>query len=359
MKTFLFRLVLALAALGAAPLRAEAPPLFSPEPPEPAAAALVETYLPLLVSGQYEQALALNDVRGMRQYLLERRLNDLKAKNPELTAQEIDGISAQLQVNDLNPARLQAILLDMMQKSAFEGLTWRIRGFAPAPNTEEGYLASIDARTPDGKERPVLLGLKKLGEQWMISPAIIEELGRKVVAPGVQRVPPPEQVAAAVDAFWKRWQAGELNEAYGMLGEDYRGKVPLLAFLQQAQDFIAQIGAPVSWKIVQCRVLAPDTLGLGVDVQGSTALKPTIMVFQKTGDAWAMAGCQFRMPVAREPAPAIGPAAPNAFRTDLRPHLAPAADSAEPEPQEWSGNGATPAPAKPAAPLGPDAPDAD
>ena len=107
MKKFLFRLVLALAALGAAPLRAEAPPLFSPEPPEPAAAALVETYLPLLVSGQYEQALALNDVRGMRQYLLDRRLNDLKARQPELTEQEIDGISAQLQVNDLNPARLQ------------------------------------------------------------------------------------------------------------------------------------------------------------------------------------------------------------------------------------------------------------
>ena len=195
MKKFLFRLVLALAALGAAPLRAEAPPLFSPEPPEPAAAALVETYLPLLVSGQYEQALALNDVRGMRQYLLNRRLEDLKAKNPELTAKEIEEISAQLQVNDLNPARLQAILLDMLEKAGYAGMTWRIRGFAPAPNGAEGFLASIEARTPEGKERPVLLGLKKLGEDWRIAPEIVEELGRRSV---IAARPAPAQPDAPI-----------------------------------------------------------------------------------------------------------------------------------------------------------------
>lgn len=357
MKKILFRLVLALAALGAPPLRAEAPPLFSPEPPEPAAAALVETYLPLLAAGQYEQALALNDLRGMRQYLLNRRLEDLKTKNPELTAQEIEEISAQLQVNDLNPARLQAILLDMMNKSAFEGMTWRIRGFAPAPNGAEGFLASIEARTSEGKEKPVLLGLKKLGEQWMISPEIIEELGRKVVVPGVQRLPPPEPVVATVDAFWTRWQAGELNEAYEMLGEEYRSKIPLLAFLQQAQDFIAQIGVPTSWKIVQCRVLAPDTLGLGVDVQGSTALRPTILLFRKIGETWVLSGGQFQMPAPRRPQPAAAPGAPSPFRTDLRPDLSPPApDPAAEEAAELPENGAGPAPAKPDAPLGPDAP---
>ena len=357
MKKIPFRLVLALAALCVPSLWAEAPPLFSPEPPEPAAGALVETYLPLLAAGQFEQALALNDVRGMRQYLLNRRLEDLKAKNPELTAQEIEDISAQLQVNDLNPARLQAILLDMMKKAAFEGMTWRIRGFAPAPNGAEGFLASIEARTPEGKERPVLLGLKKLGDQWLISPEIIEELGRKVVVPGVQRLPPPAPVAAAVDAFWTRWQAGELNEAYDMFGEEFRRQVPLLAFLQQAQDFIAQIGVPTSWKIVQCRVLAPDTLGLGVDVQGSTALRPTIQIFRKTGETWVLAGGQFQMPAPRSPQPAAAPGSPSPFRTDLRPDLSPPAPQpAAVEAPGWPETGASPSPAKPEAPLGPDAP---
>ena len=357
MKKILSRLVFALVALGAPALRAEAPPLFSPEPPEPAAGALVETYLPLLAAGEYEQALALNDLRGMRQYLLNRRLEDLKTRNPELTAQEIEEISAQLQVNDLNPARLQAILLDMMKKAAFKGMTWRIRGFAPAPNGAEGFLASIEAQTPEGKEKPVLLGLKKLGEQWLISPEIIEELGRKVVVPGVQRLPPPEPVVAAVDAFWTRWQAGELNEAYELFGEEYRRQVPLLAFLQKAQDFIAQAGVPTSWKIVQCRVLAPDTLGLGVDVQGSTALRPTILLFRKTGETWVLTGGQFQMPAPRGPSPATGPVPPNSFRTDLRPDLSPPA----PEPAaaatvELPEAGGSPVPARPTAPLGPDAP---
>ena len=70
-------------------LRAAAPPLFAPEPPEPAAGALVEAYLPLLVAGQYEQALTLVDLRGLRQYLLDRRLADLRAKNAELTEAEL------------------------------------------------------------------------------------------------------------------------------------------------------------------------------------------------------------------------------------------------------------------------------
>ena len=356
MKKILSRLVLALAALCTPSLRAEAPPLFSPEPPEPAAGALVETYLPLLAAGPFEQALALNDVRGMRQYLLNRRLEDLKTKNPELTAQEIEDMSAQLQVNDLNPARLQAILLDMLQKAGYEGMTWRIRGFAPAPNGAEGFLASIEARTPEGKEKPVLLGLKKLGDQWLISPEIIEELGRKVVVPGVQRLPPPEPVAATVEAFWTRWQAGELNEAYDMFGEEFRRQVPLLAFLQQAQDFIAQIGVPTSWKIVQCRVLAPETLGLGVDVQGSTALRPTIQIFRKMGETWVLTGGQFQMPAPRSPQPAAA-GAPSPFRTDLRPDLSPPAP--QPAAVEATGlpeTGVSPAPAKPDAPLGPDAP---
>ena len=70
-----------------------APPTFTPEPPEPAALAFVNHYLELLAADNTEQALALNDLRGMRQYLLERRLAELQAHNPELTAAEIEEIS--------------------------------------------------------------------------------------------------------------------------------------------------------------------------------------------------------------------------------------------------------------------------
>lgn len=344
------------AVLCAAPaLRAEAPPLFSPEPPEPGAAALVETYLPLLAAGQFEQALALNDLRGMRQYLLNRRLTDLKAKNPELTGQDIEEMSAQIQMNDLNPARLQDILLKMMQEAAYEGLSWKIAGYAPAPPPTAGHLVRIDARTADGKEKPILLGIKKLGEQWLVAPDVIEELmGRKPVVRVLPELPPPAEVAATVQSFWTHWQSGELNEAYALFGAEYRAKVPVLAFLQQAQDFIATIGVPAAWNIVQCREIAPAVLGLGVDVQGSTASKPTIMIFKKSGETWVLMDSQFRMPAPAQPAPA--PATPSAFRTDLRPDLKPAPAAAPAPAMKVSApTGASPIPVMPEGPVGPDA----
>ena len=336
-------------------LRAEAPPLFAPEPPEPAAAALVETYLPLLATGQFELALQLVDLRGLRQYLLDRRLNDLRAKNPELTESELQDVSAQLQVNELNPARLQAIQLDTLKDADYAGLALDVVGYTPAPEGA-GYLVSVVGRASDGREKPILLGIKKLGEDWLIAPEIVEELGRRSVVAAAQPVPPPAPVVAAVDAFWTRWQAGDLDEAYALHAPEYRQAVPLLAFLQQAQELIAQIGAPTAWKIVQCRPIAAGTLGLGVDVQGPDGSRPTIMVFRKQGDSWVLANSQTRMPTAVN-APPAGPVAPAAspFRTNLRPDLKTALPAAEPAPTPAPA-AARPAPAQPDAPIGPAAP---
>ena len=336
-------------------LRAAAPSLFAPEPPEPAAAALVEAYLPLLAAGQFEPALQLVDLRGLRQYLLDRRLNDLRAKNPELTEQELQDISAQLQVNELNPARLQAIQLDTLRDADYAGLSLSVVGYAPAPEGA-GYLVSVVGRASDGREKPILLGVKKLGEEWLIAPEIVEELGRRSVVAATQPVPPPAAVAAAVDTFWKRWQTGDLDEAYALHAAEYRQAVPLLAFLQQAQELIAAIGAPTAWKIVQCRPIAAGTLGLGIDVQGPNGSRPTIMVFRKQGETWALVNSQTRMPTAAQAAPA-GPATPVAspFRTDLKPDLKPDLPAAEPAPAPTPA-AARPAPAQPDAPIGPDAP---
>ncbi len=324
MKRTVWMIALALAGLiPAAPLRAEAPPLFLPEPPEAGAAALVETYLSLLAAGDFEPALALNDLRGMRQYLLDRRMTELKAKNPELTAQDIKEMSAQVQLNNLNPARLQNVLRDVMKESSFEGMTWRIRGYAPAPGTPGGFLAGIDAQTAAGKEKPILIGIKKLGEEWLVSPEIIEAMARRSsVVQVLPKLPPPLEVAATVDAFWKPWQAGELNAAYSLFSAEYQGRVSQLSFLQQAQEFIAVAGIPISWEIEQCREIAPATLGLGVKIQGSKSTRPTIMVFRKTGPSWTLEDSQFR--------PGLSEAAPSASsmsRPDLRPDLKPSLPS--------------------------------
>lgn len=328
MKNSILVIAFTLASLCALPAPgAEPAAMFSPEPPEPAAAALVETYLALLADGDFQSALALNDLRGMRQYLLERRLADLQAKNPELTANDLDEMSAQIQLNDLNPARLQQILLEVMNEAHYPGMTWRIRGFAPAPEGIDGHLAGIDARTADGMEKPILLGLVKLGDQWMVSPAILEKMmsTRPVVRVGPGMDPPPE-VAALINSFWTPFQTGELNESHAGMGAAYRSRVPLLAFLTQAQTFLDKTGVPTAWTIVRGIEPAPNTLVVGVTVQGSRGPGPTLMQFKKLGQTWVIEDIQFEMPrpPARAPAPA-GASAPLS-RPDLRPDFSPAID---------------------------------
>lgn len=357
-------LMIVLAAGAAWPSRgAETSPLFAPEPPDPDAAALVDTYLPLLAAGDYEQAIVLNDMRGMRQYLLERRMAELKARNPELTANDIQEMSVQVQLNDLNPARLQDIMLGVMKEGGTEGMTWTIQGYAPAPPPIDGHLASITTRTPEGQERPMLLGLKKLGNRWMVAPYVVEAIGSRLPPVNARRSEAPVEVLDRIEAFWTLWQTGELNEAYALMSVDYRARVPLLAFLQQAQAFIDAAGVPADWNVVKGIQSAPDTFWLGVTVNGSEAPKPTLMQFRKSGDTWLLEDLQLQMPqlAAAPPAPpaAAGSATPAPLRPNLRPDLAPAL-----EPASVSAVPAVEPPAPPAsapqtsAPAKPDAPDA-
>lgn len=344
-----------LAAACVLPLRAAPPPPppFSPEPPEPAAAAFVEAYLPLLAAGRFDEALLANDLRGMRQYLLDRRLADLKENNAALTAKDLEDISVQLQTNELHPLRLQEILRQVMKENGYQGMTWQIRGYAPAPESTGGYLVSIDARTAAGQEKPILLGIKKLGDQWWVAPEAIEELmGNKPVIHAVPRMPPPDAVAALVDAFWKQWQDGALDKAYELTSATFRKRVSLLAFLQQAQDFLAKAGTPASWTMVQGLETAPDVLWLGVNVQGATALKPTLLQFKKTGETWTLEDVQLEMP--RGGGFGVPPPANSgAFRPNLRPDLKPILPASDTAPDATETEAAAPvapvAPERPAA----------
>ncbi len=317
--------------MGAPSLRAEAPPPFSAEAPEAGARDLLNAYLPLLASGEFEQAIRLNDLRGMRQYFLERRLKELKSTTPELTAADLNELSAQMQLNDLNPLRLKDILLSVLKDGDFEGMSWTLQGYAAAPEIIGGYVVRVDAQTAEGQNKSILLGIKKLGEQWIMAPDIIERMGEEKSAPPVApRQNPPMEVKDLVDLFWSYWQSGNLNEAHALLSADYRQRLPLLPFLQQGQEVIGNIGIPASWSLVESRAIAPSVLALGVEVQGSKAAMQTLMIFKDTAEGWILEDTQFRAPPSeRTPAPVQAPTQtpshPPRFRQDLRPNLQPPA----------------------------------
>jgi len=285
---FLLSLLCALTCAFAGPAASPPPSPFSPEAPEAAARELLQTYLPLLAAGDFEQAIPMNDLRGMRAYFLSRRLAELKAKNPELTQKDLEEMSAQIQMNDLNPLRLKAILLNVLKEGEYEGMTWSIQGYAAAPQGGGGYLVSIEAQTSDGRTKPILL-------------------------------------KALVDDFWSQWQQGDLDKAYDLLGQTYRDRLPLLAFLQQAQEVIGEMGIPSSWSVVQSRIITPSVLGLGVEVTGSKSTLQTIMLFRKSGETWTLEEAQFRRPPAEDspiPSQPLPDTAPR-FRPDLQPDLKP------------------------------------
>ena len=50
-----------------------------------------------------------------------------------MTEAELREISAQLQVNELNPARLQAIQADALKDAGYAGLALDVVGYAPPP----------------------------------------------------------------------------------------------------------------------------------------------------------------------------------------------------------------------------------
>lgn len=308
-------------------LYAEAPSSFTPNAPEEGASALLETYLPLLAAGEFEQAILLNDMRGMRAYLLDRRLTELKKKNPELTARDLATMSAQIQLSDLNPVRLKEILRGVLEEGGYENMTWHIKGYAPAPESIDSYLVNVDIRTAAGEQKPLLLGIRKLGDNWMLAPAVVEELAaEKATAEILPQQPAPDPVRAIVNTFWSDWQQGELSEAYMLHGAAYRGRVPLLSYLQQTQEVIGRIGIPAAWTIAHCRAMAPDVLGLGVDVTGSKASMQTIMVFRKNGETWGLENSQYRPPPsagAPVSPPVSGPDAGLHLRPNLHPDLKP------------------------------------
>ncbi len=295
-------LLLVAAPVAARAGEAAANPLFTSEPPAPEALAFLrDAYFPALAANDIQQALALTDLRGFRQYLLDTRMREMKAKLPDMTPEQEQELSAFYQTNNLAPANLAAIVGESLVQGRYTGLKWESAVFAPAPGPLRGYVAQIAATDPSGAPKTVLVGLKSLGDQWAVAPEIPMDLSFRIAAArkGLPAsAPVPEPVSALATAFWNACKAGDPETAYALFGPDYRSRIPLLGFLGIYQELVERIGVPESWSIDVCRPLPGDRIGLGIEVVGGKDRTDAIMTFRRMGLTWVLDDAQFRPPSA-------------------------------------------------------------
>lgn len=334
-----FLLAAAALLLAAVPLSALADgpdsPLFSSEPPAPEALAFLrDAYFPALAANDIQQALALTDMRGFRQYLLDTRMREMKAKLPDMTPEQEQELSAFYQTNNLAPANLAAIVGESLVQGRYTGLKWDSAVFAPAPEPLQGYVAQIAAIDPSGAPKTVLVGLKSLGDQWAVAPEIPMDISFRIAAArkGLPaNVPVPEPVSTLATAFWNACKAGDPETAYALFGPDYRSRIPLLGFLGIYQELVERIGVPESWTIDVCRTLPGDRIGLGIQVVGGKDKTDAIMTFRKMGLTWVLDEAQFRPPSAGNNAAAQSKAHAAAAAPIAAPAPAPAPAAVDPD----------------------------
>lgn len=282
--------VLAACALGMASAGARAE---SAGAPDEGAAETLGLYAGALAEGDYSKALFFVDTATLRQYLLSRRMGELKAKNPGLTSKDLEEMSATIQTRELAPGRLRGVLAEMWKQARYEGMTWEAKDWKRMSEAEE-WIVRVEGKRPDGSELAFAAGLRKSGDEWLVAPDIVERLTAALPLQAPREVPMPEPVAETVKAYWEAWKAGDVETAWGLMSASYQASHPLSQFVEQAGTVVAASGTPAAWTEEHCRELAPGLLGIGFLLSSREPFR-SVMVFKQGGDgAWGLEDVQFR-----------------------------------------------------------------
>ena len=265
------------------------------EAPEAGAAETLELYAGALAEGDYSKALFFVDMGALRQYLLTRRMAELKARNPGLTAKDLEEISATLQTRELSPGNLRGVMGGLWNQAGVKGMTgWKATEWVPVSGADGEWVARVEGMRADGRALAFAAGMRKVGDEWMVAPDIVERMTAATMARVPQEVPMPDEVSAAFESYWGAWKEGDLETAWNLMGEGYRARHSLGEFVEKAGALVAETGTPAAWKVEHCRALGPGLLGLGVLLTGREAFR-SVMVFQKPEDGkWSLEEVQFR-----------------------------------------------------------------
>lgn len=265
------------------------------EEPEEGAKETLELYSGALAEGDYSKALFFVDMNALRQYLLTRRMAELKSRNPGLTSKDLEEISATMQTRELSPGNLRGVMGGLWEQSGVKGMTdWKTTDWVPVAGAEGEWVARVEGMRADGRPLAFAAGLRKAGDEWMIAPDIVERMTAATMVRTPREVPMPDEVGAVVAAYWEAWKAGDLEGAWKLMGEGYRERNALGGFVEKSGALVAETGTPVRWELEHCRELGPGVLGLGFLLTGREPFR-AVMVFQKKGEGeWVPEDVQFR-----------------------------------------------------------------
>jgi hypothetical protein len=333
--------LLSLALLAALPASAEDP---APAPAKPspaktlaapaAAVALAQGYIAALEENDLDRAVALVDMRSMRESLLKTRLTELRRNNPNISEAELSKIEHGLLLRELAPERLNGILKQILRNTRgtgeFSGTLAQVQPFAAGPDAsvsagEEAYIFLAEV-VRDGDKGAVPIPVRRYGDDWQVALDLAEGISRQN-APAARAVPLPSAAQEAVDGFWTVWKEGSPTATHEMLPPAQRP--PLGAYTAEVQAFADRLGAVERWEQnAPARDIGGGTLAAGFLVKGAAAESSVVMVLAQRGEAWNVVRVVFGPP----PAPAPAPVAPKGIDWDqsvvpaLTPPPAPAAE---------------------------------
>lgn len=319
MKTFLPSLIL-LAVLFAFPAFAEEPAAAEPAagaaPAKTLAApaeavALANAYLSALEKSEFDRAVALVDMRSMRESLLATRLADLRRQNPGLTQEQLDTIEQGLLVRELAPERLENILGTMLRNTRGSGeFSFALSQVHPVragegatvAAGEEAYIFLADV-VRGGNKGLVPVPVRRYGDDWQVALDLAEGLARPPSPSAAPAVALPPAAQEAVDGFWTVWKEGSPAATHEMLPPANRP--PLAAYTAEADAFAERVGAVESWQPnAPARALSDSVLATGFLVKGDKGEASAVLVLARIGGAWTVNRVMFAPPAAAVPAPA-------------------------------------------------------
>lgn len=306
------------------------------QPPEPAAAETLAVYLRGLADTDYSKALFCVDLDGLRAYLLDRRLAELKRSTPGLGQNDLAELSATFQTRELAPERIKTIMVQGWQKDGLKDMTWRVCGWIPGPAQDDivtTVVAAVDAELPDTTVRRIYVPLRKSDDGWLVAPDILEKLAEARPAVPAE-VPMPEPIAAVVETFWNAWKANTPEAAWSLMDESYRKRVSAEAFSAHHADLARRYGPVYGWKVEHVRQITSDILAIGLALQ---TVVPTqgLMIFRLNALqlSWSLVDVQFRTTEGTTPQPAAATApspAPSMATPDAPPAVPGPADVVAP-----------------------------